>query len=73
MNEEIYILDDNKEYKLIKKIVFNNIEYMFLVDKDKYNIYVIAEYKNGMISVVENKKILSKLVLELYKTNNYKE
>ena len=73
MNEEIYILDDNKEYKLIKKIFFNNIEYMFLVDKDKYNIYVIAEYKNGMISVVENKKILSKLVLELYKTNNYKE
>ena len=33
-----FILDNDKEYKLIKKIIFNNNEYYYLVDKDNYNI-----------------------------------
>lgn len=64
---------EGKEFNLIKKIIFNNKEYLYYVDKDDYKIYIICENKNGNVVVVEDKKLLSKLVLELYKTNNYKE
>ena len=56
-----FIFEGN-EYDLIKNIIFNNNK-----------IYIICEYKNDKIVVVEDKKLLSKLMLELYKTNNYKE
>lgn len=70
MNEFIF---EGKKYNLIKDIIFNNKEYLYYVSCDDYKTYIICEKKNDNICVVEDKKILSKLVLELYKTNNYKE
>lgn len=67
-----FIFEGN-EYDLIKNIIFNNKEYLYYVSHNDYKIYIICEYKNDKIVVVEDKKLLSKLVLELYKTNNYKE
>ena len=64
---------DGKEYNLIKNIVFNNKEYLYYVSPDDYRIYVICEKKENDIVIVEDRKVLSKLVLELYKSNNYKE
>lgn len=69
---EIFKLD-GKEYNLIKNIVFNNKEYLYYVSPDDYRIYVICEKKENDIVIVEDRKVLSKLVLELYKSNNYKE
>ncbi len=69
---EIFNLD-GKEYNLIKNIVFNNKEYLYYVSPDDYRIYVICERKENDIVIVEDRKVLSKLVLELYKSNNYKE
>lgn len=69
---DIFVFE-GKEYNLIKNIIFNNKEYLYYVSCDDYKTYIICEKKNGIISVVEDKKMLSKLVLELYKTNNYKE
>ena len=68
-----FILDNDKEYKLIKKIIFNNNEYYYLVDKDNYNIYVIAKIIDNKVCIVDDKNLLRKLVVELYKTNNYEE
>ena len=68
---DIFVFE-GKEYNLIKNIIFNNKEYLFYVSCDDYKLYIICEKKNNDIFVVEDKKILSKLVLELYKTNNYK-
>lgn len=64
---------DNQEYNLIKNIIYNNKEYLYYVSSIDYKTYIICENKNNNIVVVEDKKLLSKLVLELYKTNNYKE
>lgn len=69
---EIFKLD-GKEYNLIKNIIFNNKEYLYYVSPDDYRIYVICEKKENDIVIVEDRKVLSKLVLELYKSNNYKE
>lgn len=69
---EIFKLD-GKEYNLIKNIIFNNKEYLYYVSPDYYRIYVICEKKENDIVIVEDRKVLSKLVLELYKSNNYKE
>ena len=67
-----FIFEGN-EYDLIKNIIFNNKEYLYYVSHNDYKTYIICEYKNDKVVVVEDKKLLSKLVLELYKTNNYKE
>jgi hypothetical protein len=64
---------DGKEYNLIKNIIFNNKEYLYYVSPDDYRVYIICEKKEDSIVIVEDKKVLSKLVLELYKSNNYKE
>ena len=64
---------DGKEYNLIKNIIFNNKEYLYYVSHDDYKTYIICEYKNDEIVIVDDKKLLGKLVFELYKTNNYKE
>lgn len=64
---------EGKEYTLIKNIIFNNKEYLYYVSPDDYKIYLICEKKNNNVIVVDDRKLLSKLVLELYKTNNYKE
>jgi Fe2+ or Zn2+ uptake regulation protein len=69
---DIFVFD-GKKYNLIKNIIFNNKEYLYYVCSDDYKIYIICEKKNDNIVVVEDKKMLGKLVLELYKTNNYKE
>lgn len=69
---DIFIFD-GKKYKLIKNIIFNNKEYLYYVNPEDYRIYIVCEKKNDDIIVIEDKKLLSKLVLELYKTNNYKE
>lgn len=74
MKEDLIIkLENNKEYKLVKRIELNNKEYVYLVDKDNYNIYIIGEIKNDKFHIIEDKNLLRKLVTELYKTNNYKE
>ena len=74
MKEKVIIkLNNDREYEVIKKIEFNKKEYVYLVDKDDYRTYIIAEVKNDDYCIVDNSKLLSKLVLELYKTNNYKE
>ena len=64
---------EGKEYTLIKNIIFNNKEYLYYVSPDDYKIYLICEKENNNVIVVDDRKLLSKLVLELYKTNNYKE
>lgn len=69
---DIFVFE-GKSYNLIKNIIFNNKEYLYYVSKDDYKTYIICENKNDSVIVVDNKKLLSKLVLELYKTNNYKE
>lgn len=69
---DIFVFE-GKEYNLIKKIAFNNKEYLYYVCHDDYRTYIICEKKNDDVFIVEDKKLLSKLVLELYKTNNYKE
>ena len=69
---KIFIFE-GKEYNLIKNIIFNNKEYLYYVSHDDYRIYVICEKKKNDIVIVEDRKVLSKLVLELYKSNNYKE
>ena len=69
---KIFIFE-GKEYNLIKNIIFNNKEYLFYVSLDDYKTYIICEYKNDEIVIVDDKKLLGKLVFELYKTNNYKE
>lgn len=69
---KIFIFE-GKEYNLIKNIIFNNKEYLYYVSHDDYKTYIICEYKNDEIVIVDDKKLLRKLVLELYKTNNYKE
>ena len=69
---KIFIFE-GKEYNLIKNIIFNNKEYLYYVSHDDYKPYIICEYKNDEIVIVDDKKLLGKLVFELYKTNNYKE
>lgn len=69
---KIFIFE-GKEYNLIKNIIFNNKEYLYYVSRDDYKTYIICEYKNDEIVIVDDKKLLGKLVFELYKTNNYKE
>ncbi|MBQ7790241.1 MAG: hypothetical protein IJ399_03155 [Bacilli bacterium] len=69
---KIFIFE-GKEYNLIKNIIFNNKEYLYYVSHDDYKTYIICEYKNDEIVIVDDKKLLGKLVFELYKTNNYKE
>lgn len=74
MKEDLTIkLENDKEYKLVKRIELNNKEYVYLVDKDNYNMYIIGEIKNNIFHIIEDKNLLRKLVNELYKTNNYKE
>ena len=67
---KIFIFE-GKEYNLIKNIIFNNKEYLYYVSHDDYKTYIICEYKNDEIVIVDDKKLLGKLVFELYKTNNY--
>jgi hypothetical protein len=73
MNNSFILKIDDREYKPIKNIYFNNKEYLYLVDKDDYRVYVIGEIKDNDFVIVEDKNLLRKLVLELYKTNNYKD
>ena len=63
---------------MVSKIVIEELkrfnELGLIVNKNFSNVYKLNDIILEELGiVVEDKKLLSKLVLELYKTNNYKE
>lgn len=60
-------LDNGREYSFVKKVIYNNKEYFYLCDINNYKIYIVVELKNNNYIIVEDIKLLSKLMIEFQK------
>ena len=64
MNIEIkdtLILDDNNEYVVTSKIIYENITYYFLIDKNDPDDIIICKENNTELIQITNNELINKL------------
>lgn len=62
--DEILELNNNKEYFVANKIIYNNYSYALLVNINEDNDYFVVKQKNNMKLVRENNKEIIDLLKE---------
>ncbi len=62
--DEILELNNNKEYFVANKIIYNNYSYALLVNINEDNDYFVVKQKNNMKLIRENNKEIIDLLKE---------
>ena len=64
MEEKEYILtlENNKEYALIKTIAYDGNSYVFLIDLDDCETYVVGKVEENNIEIVKDNDLLNILL-----------
>ena len=68
-NNEEYImsLDNNKRYVIINALELNGVKYLYLINLDDENDYMISEFLEDSVKEVEDEALQLKLVKEFSK------
>lgn len=68
-NNEEYImtLDNNKRYVIINALEFEGIKYLYLINIDDENDYMITEFLEDSVKKVDDEQLQLKLVKEFLK------
>ena len=66
---EVLLLDDNKQYVVVDKIDFESNNYIYLISLENPQDYIFGKIDGPKIEVVDNQELLGKLVLEFAEAN----
>ena len=68
-NNEEYImsLDNGKKYVIINALELNDIKYLYLINLDDENDYMITEFLEDSVKEIEDEELQLKLVKEFSK------
>lgn len=68
-NNEEYImtLDNNKRYVIINALEFESVKYLYLINIDDENDYMITEFLEDSVKEVDDEQLQLKLVKEFSK------
>ncbi len=60
--KDILVLDDNKEYVVVSKINYNDIEYYYLIDKNDNSNIRFCYFNNFELIELNDEKLIAKLL-----------
>ena len=64
---ELLVLTDDKEYAVVSSIMFEDKNYVYLVDTDKYKDYKICEFHGETLEEVVDSDLFRLLVIKFNK------
>jgi len=59
---ELLTLSNDKEYAVVSSIVYEDTNYVYLLDTDTYKDYKFCKYENDTLVVVKDKELLKVLI-----------
>lgn len=68
---ELLILSNNKEYAVVSSIIYNDVNYVYLLDTEEYKDYKFCEFVNDKLKVVKDPELLKVLITQF--NSNLKE
>lgn len=64
---EMLVLSNNKEYAVVSSIMVQDINYVYLVDTEKYNDYKICKFENDSLEEIVDTDLLRFLISKFNK------
>lgn len=64
---ELLVLTDDKEYAVVSSIMFEDKNYVYLVDTDKYKEYKICEFQGETLEEIVDSDFLRLLITKFNK------
>ena len=62
--EEILTLSNGKDYSVVSSIMYDNSNYVCLLDIDTYKDYKFCRYENEELYVVKDKELINTLIVK---------
>ncbi len=59
---ELLNLSNNKEYVVVSSIMYQEANYVYLLDTDTYKDYKLCKYENDVLKKVEDEELLKTLI-----------
>lgn len=61
---ELLTLSNKKEYAVVSSIIYEEINYVYILDTETYKDYKICEYNNERLIVVDDPELLKILIVK---------
>ena len=68
---ELLVLSNDKEYAVVSSIIYNNVNYVYLLSTDDYKDYKFCEYVDDKLNVVKDPELFKTLITKF--TSDVKE
>lgn len=59
---ELLTLSNDKEYAVVSSIIYQGVNYVYLLDTDVYKDYKLCKYEDENLTVVKDEELLKTLI-----------
>lgn len=61
---ELLTLSNKREYAVVSSIMYEDVNYVYILDTETYKDYKLCEYSNERLIVVEDPELLKLLIVK---------
>lgn len=59
---ELLVLSNNKEYAVVSSIIYEGVNYVYILDTEEYRDYKFCRYEEEQLRVVKDEELVKTLI-----------